>query len=88
MTRIVLFAIFFGVTPVAVRPLALVPSGPGPEPPSRYSRLRPIPWIYRPYDMRRLNVGLNARKNAIGDEQLRGETPELQSRPLSGGRNW
>ena len=38
--------------------------------------------------MQRRNVGLNGRKNAIRDEQLRGETPALQPRPLSGATNW
>ena len=89
MTRILLLALFSAVAPVTVRPLALVPTGaPMPEPASRYAKLRPIPWIYRPLDMRRQNLGLNARKNATEDEQRQDITPELQPRPLSGGRNW
>jgi hypothetical protein len=74
--------------PAAAQSLPLVPTTPPPEAPARYPRLQPIPWFYRGIDMQRQNVALNGRKNAIRDEQLRGETPSLQPRPLSGANNW
>ena len=83
---IMLFAA--AAVPAAAQSLPLVPTTPPPEAPARYPRLQQIPWFYRGIDMQRQNAALNGRKNATRDEQLRGELPTLQPRPLSGGTNW
>ncbi len=84
--RALVIVAFLVAAPPAARALPLLPGAHEPQRPTRYQRLKPIPWLWRQIDLERQNTGLNGRKNAIRSEQMRAGPKDAHSwddKPLS-----